>query len=240
MTSKHYSISSRVWANFLILSRPHKKGIVFDPYTGRAWNFSQTLCEHLACSSSTTERDFVCSGIPGPSVCLFDFHENKCATTDHHLPQNPSCSFTFKNQSYLFVFRGDFFDIVHVVSIVTKRLNTFSSPLRYKKQFKITFMEQVKTLQDAESPNRSAKMQVIYDTLKPAKNSVNLVHFALTLELEMAQKLTTLLTLDMENQRLSEFTYFHPDTRQLDVEFKKSLDWPHWKRLPVLKNPLLK
>jgi len=96
-------------------------------------------------------------------------------------------------------------------------------------------MEQVKTLQDAESPNRSAKMQVIYDTLKPAKNSVNLVHFALTLELEMAQKLTTLLTLDMENQRLSEFTYFHPDTRQLDVKFKKSLDWPHWKRLPVLK-----
>ena len=56
MTSKHYSISSRVWSNFLILSRPHKKGIVFDPYTGRAWTFSTTLCEHLACSSSTTER----------------------------------------------------------------------------------------------------------------------------------------------------------------------------------------
>jgi hypothetical protein len=179
--------------------------------------------------------DFVCSGLPGPSVCLFDFHENKSATTEHHLPQNPSCSFTFKSQTYLFVFRGDFFDIVHVVSTVTKRLNTLSSPLRYKKQFKITFMEQVKTLQDAESPNRSAKIQVIYDTLKPAKNSAHLVHFALTLELEHAQKLTTLLTLDMENQRLSEFTYFHPDTRQLDVKFKKSLDWPFWKRLPVLK-----
>ena len=56
MTSKHYSISSRVWSNFLILSRPHKKGIVFDPYTGRAWHFPKTLCEHVACSSATTDR----------------------------------------------------------------------------------------------------------------------------------------------------------------------------------------
>ncbi|CAG5110910.1 Oidioi.mRNA.OKI2018_I69.chr2.g5257.t1.cds [Oikopleura dioica] len=240
MTSKHYPISSRVWGNFLLLFRPHKKGLIFDPYTGRAWPFQKTSCQHVACSSSVTDRDIICAGIPGPSVCLFDFHENSWLSAEHHLPQNPTASFSFKNQSYLLVFRGDFFDLVHVVSTVTKRLNTFPSPLRYKKQFKITNIEQIKVIQDAETSNRSAKIQVIYDTLKPAKNSSHMVHFSATLEFDGTKPFTTLLTLDMENYRLMEFTHFHPDTRQLDVRFKKSLEWPLWKRLPILKNPILK
>ena len=145
------------------------------------------------------------------------------------------------------------------------KIKSFKWPFARYKALQLQKIIEVSRVRFNKRPRGSPKRQqnsFCYESLKPVKSNSPLMHFLLIVKVRFciipkliitphikqksaktqsgfSQEFSLLMTLNMQKMELSEFVLYSRANRVFDIKFRHSDRWPHWKRIPPMRCPLL-